>query len=97
MGRTLQQCRRTCCRVLRLCESMRSSPACLRPDRSHSSFPCSPAREPTLPVCVQVCASAFSPFLLALGSILFVADLFHPVDGLAVELFYNGDVCHRRG
>src|SRR2546430_17462027 len=29
--------------------------------------------------------------------ILFVADLFHPVDGLAVELFLNGDVRHGRG
>src|SRR5437867_10587243 len=29
--------------------------------------------------------------------ILLVADLFHPVDGLAVELFLNGDVRHGRG
>ena len=29
--------------------------------------------------------------------ILFVADLFHPVDGLAVELFLNGDMGHGRG
>jgi hypothetical protein len=28
---------------------------------------------------------------------LFVADLFQPVDGLAVELFLNGDVGHGRG
>jgi hypothetical protein len=28
---------------------------------------------------------------------LFVADLFHPVDGLSVELFLNGDVRHGRG
>ena len=28
------------------------------------------------------------------GLILFVADLFHPVDGLAVELFLDGDVRH---
>src|SRR2546423_10743300 len=28
--------------------------------------------------------------------VLFVADLFHPFDGLAVELFNNGDVRHRR-
>ncbi len=28
---------------------------------------------------------------------LFVADLFHPVGGLAVELFLDGDVCHSRG
>jgi hypothetical protein len=28
---------------------------------------------------------------------LFVADLFHPVDGLAVELFLNGDVGHGGG
>ena len=31
------------------------------------------------------------------GTVLFVADLFHPVDGLAVELFLNGDVRHGRG
>jgi hypothetical protein len=31
------------------------------------------------------------------GLILFVADLFHPVDSLAVQLFLNGDVGHRRG
>jgi len=28
--------------------------------------------------------------------VLFVADLFHPVHGLAVELFHNGDVRHSR-
>ena len=31
------------------------------------------------------------------GPVLLVADLFHPVDGLAVELLLNGDVRHRRG
>src|SRR5712692_155008 len=31
------------------------------------------------------------------GLVLFVADLFHPVDGLAVETFLNGDVRHGRG
>src|SRR5258708_9968112 len=29
--------------------------------------------------------------------ILFVADLFHPVDNFTVELFLNGDVRHGRG
>src|SRR5437764_9434259 len=29
--------------------------------------------------------------------VLFVADLLHPVDGLAVEPFLNGDVRHGRG
>src|SRR5438105_4215368 len=29
-----------------------------------------------------------------LSLVLFVADLFHPFDGLAVELFDNGDVRH---
>jgi hypothetical protein len=33
----------------------------------------------------------------ALMLILFVADLFHPLDNLAVELFLNGDVRHGRG
>src|SRR5438445_433153 len=33
---------------------------------------------------------------LALALILFVDDLLHPVDGLAVELLLNGDVRHRR-
>src|SRR5260370_1106847 len=31
------------------------------------------------------------------GPILFVADLFHPVDHFAVALFLNGDVGHGRG
>src|SRR6266566_3705926 len=31
------------------------------------------------------------------GLVLFVADLFHPVGGLAVETFLNGDVRHGRG
>src|SRR5882672_7608253 len=30
------------------------------------------------------------------GPILFVTDLFHPVDRLAVELFHDGDMRHRR-
>jgi hypothetical protein len=30
-------------------------------------------------------------------SVLFVADLFHPVDNLAIELFLNGDVRHGGG
>src|SRR5579862_576502 len=28
---------------------------------------------------------------------MFVADLFHPIDGLTVELFYNSDMRHRGG
>jgi len=31
------------------------------------------------------------------GLVLFVADLFHPVGGLAVETFLNGDMRHSRG
>src|SRR5215212_719646 len=31
------------------------------------------------------------------GIVLFVADLFHPVGGLSVELFLNGNVRHGRG
>src|SRR3989440_12548659 len=31
------------------------------------------------------------------GLVLFVADLFHPVGGLAVETFLNGDMRHGRG
>ena len=30
------------------------------------------------------------------GLVLFVADLFHPVGSLAVEMFLNGDVCPGR-
>jgi hypothetical protein len=30
------------------------------------------------------------------GLVLFVANLFHPVNGLAVEIFLNGDVRHGR-
>ena len=29
--------------------------------------------------------------------VLLVADFLHPVGAFAVELFYDGDVCHRRG
>src|SRR2546422_10601719 len=36
-------------------------------------------------------------FTSPLSLILFVADFFHPFDGLAVELFHNGDVRHRCG
>jgi hypothetical protein len=31
------------------------------------------------------------------AAVLFVADLFHPVDDLAVELFLNGNMRHGRG
>ena len=31
------------------------------------------------------------------GLVLFVADLFHPVDHLAIERFLNGDMRHGRG
>ena len=34
---------------------------------------------------------------LSSGLVLFIADLLHPVDGLAVERFLNGDVRHGRG
>jgi len=34
--------------------------------------------------------------LLRHALVLFVADLFHPVDNLSVELFLNGDVSHGR-
>ncbi len=66
-------------------------PASRRPDRSRSSGPCSRGRWPRLPgCCFQVCAFALSSSLddcsQPSGPILFVADLFHPVDGLAVEL-----------
>src|SRR5882724_1278643 len=46
-----------------------------------------------------LCASvAWSPFFSSpLSLILFVADLLHPVDGLTVKVFQNGDVRHRRG
>jgi len=32
-----------------------------------------------------------------LNLVLFVADLFHPVGGLAIELFLNGDMGHGPG
>jgi hypothetical protein len=35
--------------------------------------------------------------LLMSGLVLLVADLLHPVDDLAVELFLNGDMGHGRG
>src|SRR6266567_4381171 len=59
MGRTLRQCRITLRRVLPQFESVKSFPACLRLDRSHSSFPYSPGRGPTLPICYfPVCVFA---------------------------------------
>src|SRR5215471_12274763 len=36
-------------------------------------------------------------FDAASACVLFVADLFHPVNRFAVELFLNGDMGHRRG
>src|SRR5258708_2914655 len=59
-------------------------------------------------VTVSKCALLHSSCLLSLSKgrndrsprsdlVLFVADLFHPVDGLAVETFLNGDVRHGRG
>src|SRR5438552_3994427 len=145
MGRTLRQCRITLRRVLPQFESVKSFPACLRLDRSHSSFPYSPGRGPTLPICYfPVCASAscllpagygkqishidaesqrmivhikrnspcpapaFSVSLCLLrrvtnfyypaklSLVLFIADLFHPVDGFAVKMFQDGDVPHCR-
>src|SRR6266567_2172924 len=39
-----------------------------------------------------------SPFFgPSFGLVLFVADLFHPVNRLAVEPLLNGDVCHGGG
>ena len=35
--------------------------------------------------------------MVKLAPILFVADLFHPIDHLAVERFLNGDVSHCGG
>src|SRR6266566_3865233 len=35
--------------------------------------------------------------LVASAQVLFVANFVHPVDNLAVELFLNGNVRHRRG
>src|SRR5207248_9759437 len=41
-------------------ESAKSSPACPWPDRSQSSFPCSPARSPKPPnYFFRVCASSY--------------------------------------
>src|ERR1700688_1745828 len=37
------------------------------------------------------------PLAVIQAGVLFVANLFHPVDGLTVELFLNGDVRHGRG
>src|SRR3989442_5035119 len=41
--------------------------------------------------------STLFPYTTLFRSVLFVADFFHPVDGLTVEPFLNGDVRHRRG
>src|SRR5438876_10468961 len=100
MRHRFRRCQRMSRRVRPPCVSARSSPACLESEQRSGSFPYSPDREPTLPdYCFQVYASALSE-LLSLsrrsGLILFVADLFHPVGGLAVELFLNGDVRHGR-
>src|SRR5437879_1642532 len=34
---------------------------------------------------------------MTLAHVLFVADLFHPLNRFALELFLNGDMGHRRG
>ena len=49
-----------------------------------------------LSLCTWILLLLF-PFDPQSGLVLFVADLFHPVDDLAVELFLNGDVRHGRG
>src|SRR5438132_544339 len=41
-------------------------------------------------VCCPLCSARSRP-------VLFVADLFHPVDGLAIETFHDGDVRHGGG
>src|SRR5208282_4164894 len=45
----------------------------------------------------HVRGTGHNTLLRSSGLILFVADLFHPLDGLAVELFLNGDVRHGGG
>ena len=47
------------------------------------------------PSLYRFCVPSFSAPSSA--RVLFVADLFHPVDRFAVELFLNGDMGHRRG
>src|ERR1700752_2552092 len=54
------------------------------------------ALTPCIPAFFSYCSTGFeiSP---RSGLVLFVADLFHPVGGLAVETFLDGDVRHGRG
>ncbi len=49
----------------------------------------------SLCLCASVACLLFLPQPLSL--VLFVADLFHPVDGLAIKMFQDGDVRHGRG
>src|SRR5947209_20449576 len=67
---------------------------------AETSRPCLPSfrfsRLIDLLLCFGTCGWGY--FLkTSFGLILFVADLFHPVGGLAVELFLDGDVSHGRG
>ena len=72
---------------------VKSSPVYPQAGHRKSSCPCSRARWPRLRGrCFQVCVSAFSLLCLKVetvcrnqASVLFVADLFHPVDGLPLS------------
>src|SRR5271165_6070870 len=48
-------------------------------------------------ICAFACISPSIAFGCRSGPVLLVADLFHPIDGLAVELFHDGDMRHGRG
>src|SRR5437879_10922401 len=55
----------------------------------------SASKKPNLLVSLATHGTSLAP--LSSGPVLLVADLFHPVHRLAIELFLNGDVRHGGG
>src|SRR6266550_9251344 len=57
---------------------------------------CAPIPRPVPVINQTLLMIGFLSFAPSSALVLFFADLFHPVAGLAVELFLNGDVRHGR-
>src|ERR671912_66660 len=66
-----------------------------KPLRSASARAISTAEDPGAPAGIRERPARRSP--PSSGPVLLVANLFHPIDRLAVERLRDGDVAHRRG